>query len=220
MRELAAHLISAHLPSARTALLSKGHSSTTFDTVIALVAVRDAHGTLLWYDESSGYRHHPDARTLGVAPAWHHGLKEIENCLTGAYDAAPWRFRTSQDDPGGVGTEALLELELPERSAPAPVPPMPDPALEAGVGPARSLVVQRDGHAEHASSISGEDSVTLLLDGHLVIGVDLDGLGLWCGDEEWEQLHLDGTLTERYIRVDLTEDEFHGLSRLLSIHQS
>ncbi|MEU7611113.1 hypothetical protein [Micromonospora sp. NPDC049204] len=220
LRELAAHLISAHLPSARTALLSKGHMPITFDAVIALVAVRDADDTLLWYDEATGYRHHPDAHALGVAPAWHHGIKEIENCLTGAYDAAPWRFPTSQDDHNLVGMETLLELELMGPSVPAPVPPMPDPALEPGVGPARSLVVQRNGHAEHASSISGEDSVTLLLDGHPVIGIDLDGLGLWRGDEEWERLHLDGTVTERYIRVDLTEDEFHGLSRLLSIDRS
>lgn len=173
LRELAAHLISAHLPSARTALLSKGHKSITFDTVIALVAVRDAprHPALVRRVQ----RLPPPSRCLCVG-------------------------RRARLAPRAQG-----DRELSHRGV---------------LGPARSLVVQRDGHAEHASSISGEDSVTLLLDGHLVIGVDLDGLGLWCGDEEWEQLHLDGTLTERYIRVDLTEDEFHGLSRLLSIHQS
>lgn len=220
LRELAARLINAHLPSARTALLSKGHAPITSHTVITLVAVRDADGPLLWYDEANAYRHHPDAHALGIPPTWHHGINEIENCLAGAYDATPWRFPASQDDPTLTGAETLLELKLADTSASPPARSTPDGATGADVGPVRSLVVERDGHAEHTIAISGEDTVTLILDGQPLIGVDVDGFGLWRGDEEWERLHLDGTVTERYVMVDLDEDEFNGLSRLLSIARS
>ena len=67
-RRLAALLVAGLLPSAATLVFDRDEDTVTGATTIALVHIRAADGTLLWYDPDSAFAAHPDASTLGTPP--------------------------------------------------------------------------------------------------------------------------------------------------------
>ncbi|MEN3308853.1 MAG: hypothetical protein V7603_5055 [Micromonosporaceae bacterium] len=204
---LVALLVDSLLPAANAVVFDKDEETVTAQTVIALLAVRAADGTLLWYDPDSAFAAHPHAVALGTPPALDHDvLAEVRAHLTEAYDASPGHFDTSDDGAQLLPGANLLELCIPA-------------TLDAGALPAgREVVIEAPGGQQHHVWLTGDDTMVVLIDGEPAIGVDVDGPGHWRDGGVWERLVTGGTTTERYLMApDMSEEQFHGLAPLLSL---
>ena len=59
--------------------------------------------------------------------------------------------------------------------------------LPAGRG-GRVVTLEAPGGVRRSFAVAGEDTLTVLVDGHPVLGVDRHGPGFWVGEEEWHRI--------------------------------
>lgn len=203
---LAALLVATRLPAADVLVFDKDEQPVTARTVIDLLAVRAADGTLLWYDPDSAFAAHPHAVALGTPPALDPDvLTEVRAHLTEAYDASPGHFPTTDDGAQVMPDANLLKLRV--------------AAPDAAAKPAgREVAIEAPGEHTHHLRLAGDDTLLVLVDGRPAVGIDVHGPGHWRDGGVWERLATGGTTTERYLMaLDMSEEQFHGLAPLLAL---
>ncbi|WP_433531257.1 hypothetical protein ACQPYA_03865 [Micromonospora sp. CA-263727] len=199
------------LATAVTVVFDHDEKVVTAETVITLVHVRDADGTLLWYDDCGPFAAHPDAVALGDPPTFNaKTIDEVHLHLIAAYDADPGHFNTSDDGAAVMPHANLLEMHLPS-------------ALGQSFPPrtGREVVIEASGRQPDRLVLVGDDTLTVLVDGRPSVGVDIGGPGHWPDGETWERLPIGGVTTERDVMVlGMSEDQFRGLAPLLGLPAS
>jgi hypothetical protein len=107
-------------------------------------------------------------------------------------------------------------------AAPRPGAVQPDHPARASSGtpdsPAREVVVVAPDGSRHCFTVTGDDDVTVLVDGEPVLGVDQHGPGRWYG-EQWQRLHPTGRLVDRSVAIEgiTTEAQWHDLETALGL---
>ncbi|MEV4212606.1 hypothetical protein [Micromonospora sp. NPDC049662] len=199
------------LATAATVVFDHDEKVVTAETVLTLCHVRDADGTLLWYDDCGPFAADPDAVALGDPPTLDaKTIDEVHLHLIAAYDADPGHFNTSDDGADVMPHANLLEMHLPS-------------ALGQSLSPrtGREVVIEASGRQPDRLVLRGDDTLTVLVDGRPSVGVDVGGPGHWPDGESWERLPIGGVTTERDVMVmNMSEDQFRGLAPLLGLPDS
>ena len=100
-------------------------------------------------------------------------------------------------------------------------PAQPDPPAAGSDipgSPAREVVVTAPDGARHCFTVTGDDTMMVLVDGEPVIGVDQDGPGRWYG-EDWQRMYPADSLTARSLAIEgiTTETQWHDLETALGL---
>lgn len=93
------------------------------------------------------------------------------------------------------------------------------PAATAG-SPGRHVVVAAADGTEHRYRVSGDGTLTVLVDGRPVLGIDRHGAGRWIGDQ-WQRLYPAGRVTDRTVSIEgiTTEEQWHDLEHAAGLNR-
>ena len=184
----AAALTSALLPAAATVVFTARTDHVDGATIIGLLLIRDHDGHVLWHDLPA-----PDAARLGLddPPDLNmDALGEIEAQIRRGYDADPAYFTASDDPARGPHDTGLLELPVPAARAEDPAP------AAAGV----IVTVHAPDGAARCYAVTGEQAMTVDVDGVPVLGIDAEGAGRWYADQ-WQRIDPHGELAGRTVTI-------------------
>ena len=159
------------------------------------------------------------------------GSSYVRICAPGGRETGYWAHTEWSEDPqlvmgailGAAGAanppagDPAPPARRTRRRPPAPVDGPVHPDLPTGQPVRMVAVVAPDGTC-HRFTVTGESTVTVLVDDQPVLGVDQRGPGRWHG-EQWQRLHPADSLVDRSVAIEgiSTQQQWRDLETALGL---